>query len=74
MRIPSEPAGLLSSADDDARPLRRMEADASSGAGTRLLRSARSHALHQISGLGEPSSFFLSGPTQRRGTEWELGQ
>lgn len=37
MRIPSEPAGLLSGEDDDARLLRRMEqeADASSGAGAR---------------------------------------
>lgn len=76
MRIPSEPVGLLSGEDDDARLLRRMEqeAGASSGAGARLLRSARAHALHQMSGLDEPSLFFLSGPTQRRGTEWELGQ
>lgn len=76
MRIPSEPAGLPSGEDDDARLLRRIEqeADASSGASARLLRRARSHALHQISGLSEPSSFFLSQPTQRRETEWELGQ
>lgn len=76
MRIPSEPVGLLSGEDNDARLLRRMEqqADASSGASARLLRSARSHALHQMSGLSEPSSFFLSQPTQRRETAWELGQ